>query len=201
MHKELFSAVAIALTFAIFIPYIRAIARGKTKPHVFSWIIWAIGTLVVFFAQLADGAGVGAWPIGISACITFYIAHLAYRKRGDASITRSDWLFLLAALSTLPIWFITSNPLWAVVVLTLVDIIGFGPTVRRSYANPYDESVSFFALASVRNLLVVLALEHYSMTTVLFPAAVGAACVMLTAFLLYRRKCTGGLRRKTFYTP
>ena len=78
MSKELLSAAAIILTFALFIPYIRSIHLGKTKPHVFSWVIWGLGTLIVFFAQLAGRGGIGAWPIGVSGIITSYIALLAY---------------------------------------------------------------------------------------------------------------------------
>jgi hypothetical protein len=40
----------------------------------------------------------------------------------------------------------------------------------------------------VRNLLAILALEHYSMTTVLFPAAVGLGCIALVAMVAYRCK-------------
>jgi hypothetical protein len=88
----------------------------------------------------------------------------------------------------LPCWFFTSNPLWAVVTLTLVDLAGFGPTIRKAYVHPYNESVSFFALSAARNLLVILALEHYSLTTVLFPAAVGLSCLLVAFLLACRRR-------------
>lgn len=188
MYKELLSAAAIVLTFVLFAGYIRRILAGQIKPHVFSWLVWAIGTVTVFFAQLADDAGVGAWPIGISGVITLYIAALSYAKRGDTKITQADWIFLLAALSAFPAWYFTTNPLWAVVILTVADLAGFGPTMRRAYRRPYQESSGFFALGGLRNLLVVLALEHYSWTTALFPVAVGIACLVLAALLLLRRR-------------
>ena len=188
MSKELLSAAAIVLTFALFVPYIRSIHLGKTKPHVFSWVVWGLGTLIVFFAQLAGQGGLGAWPIGVSGVITSYIALLAYLKRADTHITRTDWLFFIAALSALPFWFLTSNPLWAVVTLTVVDVMGFGPTVRKAYYRPYEESARFFALSVARNLLVILALEYYSLTTALFPAVVGVACLLLVFMLIYRRR-------------
>lgn len=188
MYKELLSAAAIVLTFVLFAGYIRRILAGQIKPHVFSWLVWAIGTVTVFFAQLADNAGVGAWPIGISGVITFYIAALSYAKRGDTKITQADWMFLLAALSAFPAWYFTTNPLWAVVILTVADLAGFGPTMRRAYRQPHQESSGFFALGALRNLLVVLALEHYSLTTALFPVAVGIACLALAALLLLRRR-------------
>jgi hypothetical protein len=188
MIKEALSAAAIVLTFAMFVPYIRSIRRGLTKPHVFSWLIWALGTFVVSLAQLAGSGGVGAWPIGVSGLITAYIAILAYRNQCDIAITRSDWVFLAVALAAVPIWFLTSDPLWAVVILTGLDLAGFGPTFRSAYSRPYDERIGFYSWAAVRNLLAILALEHYSLTTVLFPAAVGAACVAFVAMVAYRRK-------------
>jgi O-antigen/teichoic acid export membrane protein len=91
MQKEIFSAVAIALTFIAFLPYIRSILRDEIKPHVFSWIIWGSTTFIVFLAQLNDGGGAGAWPIGISGIITIAVAILAYTKKADVTITLADW--------------------------------------------------------------------------------------------------------------
>lgn len=188
MTKAILSATAIALTFVGFIPYIRAIRGGSAKPHVFSWVIWGLTTVVVFFAQLAGGAGIGAWSIGLSGVITSYVAYLAWRKRTDVAVTSADWTFFVLALSALPLWFVTSDPLWAVVVLTCVDMLGFGPTIRRAYTNPHEEHAGFYLLFVVRNALVILALEQISVTTVLFPAAVGLGCLGVVLLLLYRRR-------------
>ena len=187
-YKETLSALAIALTFAAFVPYIRAILNGTTKPHVFSWIIWGTTTFVVFLAQLKGQGGVGAWPIGISGVITIFIAFLAYLKRADITVTRTDWLFFISAMASLPLWYLTSDPVWAVIVLTTVDALGFGPTIRKAYRFPHSESLLFFGLFAARNFLVLMALEHYSVTTVLFPAVIGSACVLLMALLTWRRQ-------------
>lgn len=186
--KELLSAVAIALTFLAFYPYLRSILRGTTRPHVFSWVIWACTTLVVFLAQHQAGGGAGAWPIGVSGAITALIAVLAFLKRSDVTVTRTDWWFFSAALSSLPLWYATSDPTWAVVVLTLVDLLGFGPTVRKSYAAPHSESLAFFGLFAARNAIAVAALERYSVATVLFPGVIAMACVLLMLLIVYRRR-------------
>jgi hypothetical protein len=188
LFKEIASAAAIAITIIAFAPYIRAILIGKVQPHVFSWIIWGTTTFVVFLAQLQDSGGVGAWAIGVSGVMTIFIAFLAYWKRSDLTITRIDWLFFALAMTALPIWGITDNPMWAVIVLTFVDLLGFAPTVRKSYAQPYSESLLFFTLFLLRNLLVLIALENYSLTTVLFPAVIGVACLFLIAMIVYRRR-------------
>ncbi len=189
--KELLSTLAIALTLIAFVPYIFGILKGETKPHVFSWVIWGSTTFVVFLAQLQDGGGVGAWPIGISGVITLFIAVLAFKHKSDITITPLDWVFLITAFTALPFWYLTDNPLWAVVILTIVDVLGFGPTLRKVYYKPYSEPLYFIALFAARNLIVILALEHYSITTVLFPAAVSVACILLMATMIYRRYSIG----------
>jgi hypothetical protein len=186
--KLLFSALAIVLTFVAFVPYIRSILAGVTKPHVFSWVIWGTTTVVVFFAQLQAKGGIGAWPIGVSGAITTFIAFLAFVKHSDISITKTDWLFFLSALASLPFWYFTSDPLWAVVVLTSVDLLGFGPTIRKAYDFPHEENIPFFLLFMARNTFALLALEHYSLATVLFPLSVSCACLFLLIMVSYRRR-------------
>ncbi len=95
---------------------------------------------------------------------------------------------LLTALSSLPLWYFTSDPLWAVVVLTTVDVLGFGPTIRKAYVSPHSESLPFFMLFAIRNMLVIGAVESYSATTVLFPAVIALVCILLVAMIIYRRR-------------
>jgi hypothetical protein len=187
-YKEALSTIAIVLTFVAFIPYIKLILSNQIKPHVFSWAIWSITTLVVYFAQVEDGAGVGAWSTGVSGCVTVFIACLAYLKRADISITKIDWVFFTAALFSLPVWYFTSDPLWTVIILTAVDLLGFGPTIRKAYSFPYSESVVFFAIFAARDSLVITALENYTVTTVLFPASIAISCMTVSIIIMYRRK-------------
>ena len=187
-HKEIFAALALVLTFVAFIPYLRSIWQQKTRPHVFSWLIWAAGTLIVAIAQWTDGAGVGAWPIAVSGLLTFGVVLLALAKAPDMSIVKLDWLFLALALTALPLWFLTSTALSAVIVLTVVDLLGFGPSIRKAYERPGEENITFFAISAVRNGFVIAALENYSWTTVLFPAAVGAACILFVLLIWARRR-------------
>jgi hypothetical protein len=115
-------------------------------------------------------------------------ALLSWMKRSDLSITPLDWGCLVVALLALPIWLLTSSPLWAVLILTAIDLVGFGPTVRKAYKKPHEERIWFFLLGALRNAFVIAALEHYSPTTVVFPAAVGVACLALAPFIAIRRQ-------------
>jgi hypothetical protein len=188
MYKEYLSAIGIFLTFLAYIPYIISILKNKIKPHVFSWGIWGVTTLIVFFAQLSDHGGAGAWVIGVSGALVSAIAVLAYLKKSDASITKIDWVFLCIALVALCAWFFTSNALIAVIILTFMNVVGFAPTIRKSYYQPFSEGLSFFMILVPRNLISIAALEHYSVTTVFFPAITALACLTLISLVMYRRK-------------
>ncbi|MCU4675132.1 hypothetical protein N7931_05745 [Catenovulum sp. 2E275] len=181
------SVLALLLTLYGFIPYIKGILNKSITPHVFSWVIWGLTTLIIFFAQMDAGGGIGAWPIGISGCITIFIAFLAYKNRADVQITLLDWSFFIAALAAIPLWYFSQQPLWSVILLTIIDLLGFAPTIRKAYQYPEQESIFFFSLFLTRNLLVIAALESYSVTTVLFPLAVAIACIGLIAIIIVRR--------------
>lgn len=187
MSKELLSGIAIALTFIAFIPYIKSILQNKTQPHAFSWLVWASVTFIVFLAQLADKGGAGAWPIGVSGIITLFVALLAYIKKSDHMIARQDWVFFLLAMSAIPFWYFTANPLWAVIILTLVDLLGFMPTFRKAYYYPNEEQLTFYLIITCRNLVATVALENYTLTTMLFPIATAIACILLIQMVILRR--------------
>jgi hypothetical protein len=185
---QLAGLLAVLLTLVSFAPYVIGIRKGVMKPHVFSWVIWSISTAVVFFAQLAAEGGAGAWATGVSATLTLYVTWLAWRVHADTSITRSDWLFLWSALAALPVWYVTADPLWSVVILTSVDVLGFGPTLRKLYRHPYEESIFFYLLFAVRSAVSIVALEARNLTTVLFPAAMVASCLLVCVLLWVRRR-------------
>ena len=90
-------------------------------------------------------------------------------------------------MTSLPLWYFTSNPLWSVIILTTVDLLGFVPTFRKSYSQPYTEQLTFFNLMASRNIIIIIALENYSLTTLMFPAATAIACILFVLMVLIRR--------------
>lgn len=187
-YQSWLSAVAVILTCIAFLPYILSIFRGRTRPHVFSWVIWGMNTSVAFLATLHAGGGLpGAGVIGFSAGVTLFIAVLAYIKRADVSVTLTDRLFFIAALAAMPLWHWADDPLWAVWLITVIELLGFGPTFRKTWSQPFSESMGFLVLLVLRNTLVIAALDRHTTTTVLFPAAMAAACLALIAVMAWRR--------------
>lgn len=188
MTKTILSSLAMLVILSAQLPYMIGVLRHQVRPHVFSWVIWGTTTMIVFFAQISGHAGVGAWGTGVAAVLTIIIAVLAFMHRGDITITRSDWLFFILALLSIPFWYFTSDPLWAVVILTAVDLMGFVPTLRKIYHDPYSEPFPYLVLFALHNVLVLSAMETYSITTVLFPLCLfSAGCVAIVVMRARRR--------------
>jgi hypothetical protein len=187
-HNAL-ACIAAVLTLIGFIPYIISILRGHIHPHLYSWLIWAIATVVVGAAQWAGGGGVGAWVTLFSGALTCGIVLITWLRFDASQIKPVDALFLMVAACALPAWYFTDNPLVAVIMLTLVDIAGFGPTFRKSYNAPFGENLTLFYLVCVRNLVAAAALEHYSLTTLLFPVVIALANGVFIGLIHWRRYC------------
>ena len=185
--KEYFGIIAVILTFIGFAPYIRGILQGKIKPHTFTWVIWAISTLIVFAAQVVSNAAAGSWAVGLSGFIALFIAILAHYKAGDDDITKSDWLFLFAALSAMPLWYLTSDPLWAVVIITVIDVIAYAPTMRKVYHKPNEEQIAIFIIMSIRTCFVLAALGEFSLTNILFQAVTMMVNLIVIILIIVRR--------------
>lgn len=77
-YKTLFGIFAVFIAVFAYIPYFRDIYLGKTKPHMYSWIVWGILTFSAFGIQVADNAGPGAWTTGFTAVLCLAIIILAY---------------------------------------------------------------------------------------------------------------------------
>ena len=75
------------------------------------------------------------------------------------------------------------------IIITAVDLLGFVPTARKSYYYPRSENMTMYGLMAVRNITGIFALEQYSITTILFPAAMTIAIVLIIPMVLIRRIC------------
>lgn len=182
--------LTIAANFLVLISaiwYLRGVARGKTVPHLFSWLIWSIINMIGFAAQLTSGGGIGSWVLGVSTFFTLSVTFAAI-FRGEKNITRSDKISLGGALLSIVLWLATNNPLWSVILISVIDCFGFYPTFRKSWSRPYDEPLFVYLLSAVRFCMGIAALEVHSVTTVLFPATIAAANFAFVAMAAWRRR-------------
>jgi len=181
--------ISSVLTVLVAIPYIWDMYRGKTKPHAFSWLIWALVAGIAYFGQALDKGGAGSWNTGMSALFGLII-FLGSLKVGTRDISKLDWFCLWSCILGIALWTITKNLLYTVILASLIDTVAFIPTFRKSYHKPLEETLSIYYLSIVKIAIGMLALENYTTTTTLFPATIVLTNSLFVAMSLIRRSPT-----------
>lgn len=150
-------------------------------------MVWSIIATIIFFAQISDNAGPGAWMNG-TVCIFNFLIILASIKNGFNNIKLIDKVVFTISISSIPIWVMTDSAFWSVIILSLTNTMAFIPTFRKSYNNPNSEPVYLYGTNFFRHSLSIVALTNYTTITMLSPIMLVINNSLLTVFLLWRRK-------------
>jgi hypothetical protein len=167
--------------------YAWSLIKKHSKPHAFSWGIWGVLTGVAYFAQASADAGPGAWSTAMTAFFCLCVAAWAL-FRGENNITRSDWAALAGAFATLPLWYVTRDPLLAVFLIVIIDGLGFWPTFRKSWNKPYDEMLATYVIGIIKFALSLMAIRSYSAVTVIYPLFILVSNALFVAMAKWRRR-------------
>ncbi|MBN3820360.1 hypothetical protein G3N57_29000 [Paraburkholderia sp. Se-20369] len=188
---SIFGLVGSAVSLLAAIPYGLAIFRRAVRPHLFTWLIWSVVTAIAAAGQWVAGAGPSAWCTAAIAA-TCLLTCVASIFRGERGWTVSDWVFLGAALSAIPVWVLTEDPTASICLVTLIELAGLGPTIRKTFRDPWSESLAYFALCVVKYVLAVLALRSWSVAVAFYPIVNIAASLGVCTLMIVRRRLLSG---------
>ncbi len=186
-YKVFISIITVILTFVGYIPYIQDILKKKTTPHAFTWAVWTLAGFIAYALQVVGGAGVGSWAL-LAACIVCFVIFILSLRIGSKDITFSDAIFFILALISLFLWLVIKQPVWSVILATAVELLGFVPTIRKSWNKPYSETLFTYEVCIFRHGLSLFALQKFNVLTALYPLAWTAANIIFTVILITRRK-------------
>src|SRR3989304_3466609 len=185
--KIILTVIATAIGVVAFFPYLRDTFSLKTKPHAYTWLIWAITQGTAVFGIWYGGGGWGALNLTIGTLFVI-VVFLFSIKYGTKNITKSDTAILIAALSAIIVWWRLDQPLISVIMISVIDVIGYIPSFRKSYQEPWSETLISWILFSTSNIFAILALEEYNLLTVTYLAAITSANIALFLFCFFRRQ-------------
>jgi hypothetical protein len=185
--KAIFAILSIILGIGAFFPYLRDVFVRKTKPHVYTWLIWVITQGTAVAGIWYGNGGLGSLVLTIGTFFVFII-FLASLKLGTKNITRADTFLLVGALVAVLIWWQLHNPYLAVGAVTFIDGLGYIPTFRKSLTDPWDETVlSWFGLGFA-NVFAMAALTDYNFLTVAYMVMQLVANISLALLCVVRRR-------------
>lgn len=181
------SIIASIITVIGFTPYFRDIFNKKTKPHIYTWLIWGITQGTATLALWYGGGNFAALSL-ITGTILVIVVFLLCFKYGTKNITLSDTLCLITALFAAAVWWVLKNPLLSVFLVSLIDGIGYLPTYRKSWREPWSETLSYWALMTLTAFITIVASAEYNFLTVTYLTVLIFSNMMVWSICYLRRK-------------
>jgi hypothetical protein len=186
--KWFLGIIAILLTVVGYYPYIRDVIKGKTKPHVYSWALFALITLTAFALQFQGEAGLGCYATLASTVLILTVVGISFFKNGHTDVTAGDKVFIALTIISLCLWVFAEQPIISTILITITDLFAYGPMLRKSWHLPHTETPSFFVINAFRFLIILFSLETYSLVTYLYPAAELSMQTFLASMIYVRRQ-------------
>jgi len=185
--KEIIGAVAVVLTFVAYIPYYRDILKGKTHPHIYSWSLWGLLTILLVALQIKGGAGPATWVTAAAGLLCIGVVFLSF-KSGKKDITTSDTIVAILSLIAIGFWLIADQPVISITLVIIADMLAFIPTVRKSWYKPHSETLSLYVTNAIRFFLALAAVETYTFLSTSWIAAWAVGNALFSIMLVVRRK-------------
>lgn len=179
--------VSVILAIISYSLYFRDTFTGRTKPHTITWLVWAALNTFIFIQQLTHDAGPGAWVTGVAAVANLIIFILSF-THGVRTINRLDWFCLIVSIIIMALWLQNGNDELTVVLASAIFVVGFIPTFRKAYTQPHQETITTFALNSLKFFLAVFALNSLTVVTGFYPLVLAITNGAFVVYLLVRRK-------------
>lgn len=184
--KETIAIIAALLAFVGNISYLKDVLRDKVHPHPYTWFIWSIVSMTTFFGGLVKGAGIGALPTGVAEGFTIIIFLFSLKylfKKNSGHIKKIDHVFLVVALAGLIPWALTNDPTISVVIVVLIDIVAFIPTLRKTWMHPESERPLLYEMNVARHVLTLFSLQTYNIATTFHSFAMICTNTIMTVFI------------------
>jgi hypothetical protein len=91
-------------------------------------------------------------------------------------------------MAAIAVYAFLHNATLSVILITLIDFIGFLPTMRKAYSEPHSETLAMYALFTVSTAFNMVAIAIYSISTTLYPASIMFTNALCCIILWSRRK-------------
>lgn len=174
--------------------YAFAIVRGRVRPNLVTWSLWAAAPLIGFFAQLDAGVGLPALmtlAAGLGPTIVVVTGVLASRHL--ARLGLFDLACAGIAISALAVWLGLGEAPLAVLFAVAADAVAALPTIVKAWRRPDSENVLFYVLVGVGATITLMTISSWEPHAWAFAVYQLTICLLLSAIVATRRRVQRGL--------
>lgn len=168
--------------------YIKDVIKGNVKPNKVTWLMWSIGPLIATFAAFSSGVRWAVVPVfmaGFAPLIVFIIS--LFSKKSYWKIEKFDYFCGICSVLALVFWYITKEPLVAIIFSILSDFFAGIITVKKTWNYPETESHTPYSTGIFSALTSFFAIPVWTPVQYLFPFYL-VFMNGLILFAIYRKK-------------
>lgn len=159
---------------------ISSILQGSFRPQRMTRFLILLISFLFVGTLWAQGDRNSIYLASIQLVMSFVIFCLSIVKgMGGKSIT--DWVVFALAILSLVIWKTTNNPFLGLLASLFADMIGFVPTLIKSWKFPETEEWKFYMADVVSSAFIILSIASLSWENLAFPIyifLINASCVV-----------------------
>lgn len=196
--SDIFSWIGSAFTFLSMSLYFRQVVQGVSTPNPATWLIWlAIGILntVTYFLMVGNLLRSLVLVVVTGWIFVVTIYSLFFGK--FAPLKKLEILTLIIAFFVGILWKSTGNPILANLILQIVYVISFVPTLVGLYHGTLREEHWPWSLAMVAYFFMILAVmadwTHMQWVALVHPVVNGLIGNGLVTWLALRQRRQAGV--------
>ena len=169
MEKELwFTLVSIAILWFGNFYYLRDILRWRSIPHPISYGIWFIlisfNTYVLFLER--EYYSFASWVFNSLTCLMFAGFGLYHYTKIERNWI--DTICLILSICLIMYWLWSRNTTYSVMLTVIIDAIASLPTLKKSWLQPWTETLSLYFSSCIIASLTLLSLTMFTFETSIF---------------------------------
>ncbi len=150
--------------------YIRDTIRGKTKPNRVTWLLWSVVPLIAVSAAISDGVGWAVLPVFMAGFGPFLVFISSFiNPQSFWKLGKFDYACGAFSVLALALWWITKEPLLAIILSIAADSFAAMPTLVKTWKYPDTEMILPYIFGIFNALTCFFALKTFSATELAFP--------------------------------
>lgn len=171
------------LTWVFF--YIKSTIKGDTKPNRVTWLMRSIAPLIASVAAFSDWVRRAVLPVFMSgfAPLLVFISSF-FNKKSYRKLWKFDYICGFFSLLALILWYITKNPMIAIVFAIISDWSAALPTIIKSLKDPKSESAIAFITWFFNAFTSFFAIKSFWFSEIAFPLYLCVLNILLITIIL-----------------
>jgi uncharacterized membrane protein len=174
--------------------YIRDMFRGRSKPNLVTWGLWAFAPLVATGAALSAGADLWAtvriFMSGFGPLLVFLFAFVA--RQSYWKLSKLDYVCGALSVLALFVWLGANSPLTAILLSAVADLFATVPTLIKAWKYPETETlytyfIGLFTASIAIPAIPVWNIENSAFQLYLLIANISLFTIVLRGHLLKHR--------------